>query len=150
VEGRDCILGGIVFPECDVGPEGHSDGDAVCHAICDALLGAANLGDIGRHFPDSDPKWAGAPSLEFLRRVGNMLQGAGYRVVNLDCTVIAEKPWITPRAPAMAATVASALTMEVRAVSIKATRAEGMGPEGRGDCLSVLAVALIEGDAPEA
>ena len=141
--GRRCILGGIEFRDCPVGPVGHSDGDAVCHAVTDALLGAANLGDIGRHFPDTDSRWAGANSLELLREAVRMVQGAGFRVENVDCTVITGKPAIAPQAAAMQDALAGALQIEPDRVSVKATRGEGLGPEGRGECVTVQAVALL-------
>ncbi len=141
--GRRCILGGIEFRDCPVGPVGHSDGDAVCHAVTDALLGAANLGDIGRHFPDTDSRWAGANSLELLREAVRMVQSAGFRVENVDCTVITEIPAIAPQAAAMQDALAGALQIEPDRVSVKATRGEGLGPEGRGECVTVQAVALL-------
>ena len=140
---RQCILGGIEFQGCPVGPVGHSDGDAVCHAVTDALLGAAGLGDIGRHFPDTDPRWAGANSLELLREAVRMVQGAGFRVANVDCTVITEQPAIAPQAAAMQDALAGALQITPDLVSVKATRGEGLGPEGRGECVTVQAVALL-------
>jgi 2-C-methyl-D-erythritol 2,4-cyclodiphosphate synthase len=141
--GRQCILGGVEFPDSPVGPVGHSDGDAVCHAITDALLGAASLGDIGRHFPDTDARWAGADSLELLRESVRLVLKAGFRVSNVDCTVITEQPAISPRAEAMRDALAGALQIAVDRVSVKATRGEGLGPEGRGECLTVQAVALL-------
>jgi 2-C-methyl-D-erythritol 2,4-cyclodiphosphate synthase len=142
-KGRTCVLGGVRFPESEAGPAGHSDGDGVCHAVTDALLGAAALGDIGRHFPDTDPIWEGADSLDLLARAVGMIREAGYRVVNVDCTLVAERPRITPRAEEMAAVLAAVLEVEADAVSIKATRGEGMGPEGRAECITALAVALL-------
>ena len=141
--GRQCILGGVAFPDSPVGPVGHSDGDAVCHAVSDALLGAATLGDIGRHFPDTEPRWAGANSLELLREVAGLVEKAGFRVSNIDCTVITEQPAISPRAAAMQEALAGALQIASDRVSVKATRGEGLGPEGRGECLTVQAVALL-------
>lgn len=143
-EGRRCILGGVEFPECPVGPVGHSDGDAVCHAVSDALLGAAGLGDIGRHFPDTDPRWEGADSLELLREVVGLVHAAGLTIGNVDCTVITEKPAIAPRADAMREALAGALQTASEQVSIKATRGEGFGPEGRGECVTVQAIALLQ------
>ena len=140
---RQCILGGIEFQGCPVGPVGHSDGDAVCHAVTDALLGAANLGDIGRHFPDTDSRWAGANSLELLREAVRLVQAAGFRVVNVDCTVITEQPVIAPQSAAMQDALAGALQIAPDRVSVKATRGEGLGPEGRGECVTVQAVALL-------
>jgi 2-C-methyl-D-erythritol 2,4-cyclodiphosphate synthase len=142
--GRPCILGGVVFADCPVGPLGHSDGDAVCHAAVDAILGAAALGDIGRHFPDTDPGLAGADSLDLLARAAGLIRDAGWRVTNLDVTVMTERPRIAPEADAMAANVAAALGIASDRVSIKATRGEGLGPEGRGEAVTVHAVALLE------
>ncbi len=143
VAGRRCTLGGEVFADCPVGPLGHSDGDAVCHAAADAILGAAALGDIGRHFPDTDPRYRDADSLDLLARTGDLVQAAGWRVVNLDLTIMTERPRITPRADAMAANLARALGVAAAQVSIKATRGEGLGPEGRGEAVTVHAVALL-------
>jgi 2-C-methyl-D-erythritol 2,4-cyclodiphosphate synthase len=122
---------------------GHSDGDAVCHAVADALLGAAALGDIGRHFPDDDPAYAGADSLFLLAEVVARVAAAGWRPANVDLTVITETPRIAPRAEAMRQALASALGLPVDVVSVKATRGEGLGPEGRGECVTVLATALL-------
>ena len=144
VEGRRCVLGGVDFPECAVGPLGHSDGDAVCHALADALLGAAGLGDIGRMFPDTDPRWEGADSVELLRAVVLAVGAAGYRPGNVDLTIICEAPHIGPRAVQMAGRLADALGIEPGRVGVKATRGEGLGPEGRGECVTVQAAALLE------
>lgn len=144
VEGRRCVLGGVEFPACPVGPLGHSDGDALCHALADALLGAAGLGDIGRHFPDTDPAWAGADSLDLLRRVREICEAAGWRVGNVDATVITERPMLAPAVPDMQRKLAGALGVEPGCVSVKGTRGEGMGPEGRGECVTVQAVALLQ------
>ncbi len=141
--GRLCTLGGVRFADCPVGPLGHSDGDAVVHAVIDALLGAAGLGDIGRHFPDTDPAWAGADSLDLLARSRAKLAAAGWRVVNVDITLIAQRPTIAPRAAAMAAAMAGPLRVEPALVSVKGTSGEGLGPEGRGECVTALAVALL-------
>ena len=143
VPGRPCVLGGVRFPDCPVGPLGHSDGDAVAHAIIDALLGAAALGDIGRHFPDTDPAWAGADSLDLLRRTVALVAEAGWRVVNVDASVITELPAIAPRADDMAVALAGPLGVAPDAVSVKGTRGEGLGPEGRGECVTAQAVALL-------
>ncbi len=143
VEGRPCVLGGVLFADALAGPLGHSDGDAATHAVIDALLGAAALGDIGRRFPDTDPSWAGADSLDLLRRTVALLSAEGWRVGNVDLTVIVERPAIAPRADAMAAALAPVLGVSDGDVSIKATRGEGLGPEGRGDCVTCLAVAAI-------
>lgn len=144
VEGRRCVLGGVEFPACPVGPLGHSDGDAVCHALADALLGAAGLGDIGRHFPDTDPRWAGADSLDLLARVRGLVEAAGWRVGNVDATVITERPMLAASVPDMLAKLAGALGVEPGQVSVKGTRGEGLGPEGRGECVTVQAIALLQ------
>jgi 2-C-methyl-D-erythritol 2,4-cyclodiphosphate synthase len=138
------VLGGVRFADCPVGPVGHSDGDALCHAVTDAVLGAAGLGDIGAHFPDTDPAYAGADSVALLRQAWNLVAARGYRLGNLDCTVIAEQPMLAPRVPEMRAALAAALDSEPDRVAVKATRGEGLGPEGRGECVTALAVALIE------
>jgi 2-C-methyl-D-erythritol 2,4-cyclodiphosphate synthase len=142
--GRRCVLGGVEFPDSPEGPVGHSDGDAVLHAIMDALLGAAALGDKGRHFPDDDPAWAGADSLDLLGRAAALVAGAGWRVENLDVTLIAERPRIAGRVDEMRSAVARRLGLDPGVVSIKGTRGEGLGPEGRGECVTATAVALLE------
>lgn len=142
--GRRCVLGGVEFPDCPVGPVGHSDGDAVCHALADALLGAAALGDIGCHFPDTDPAWRNADSLDLLARVATLVRARGLTVGNVDCTIITEQPRIAPAAERMRARLAQALGLAAAQVSVKATRGEGVGPEGRGECVTVQAVALLQ------
>ena len=142
--GRPCVLGGVRFADSPVGPVGHSDGDALCHAVTDAVLGAAGLGDIGSHFPDSDPAYAGADSVDLLRRAWALVAAQGWRLGNADCTVIAEQPRLAPRVPEMRAVLAAALDSEPGRVAVKATRGEGLGPEGRGECVTALAVVLIE------
>jgi 2-C-methyl-D-erythritol 2,4-cyclodiphosphate synthase len=142
--GRRCILGGVEFPDSPLGPVAHSDGDAVCHAISDALLGALCLGDIGHHFPDTDPQYAGADSVALLGRVRGLVAARGFAVVNVDCTIITEEPRIAPHAAAMQSILARALGVEPDRVSVKATRGEGVGPEGRSECLTVQAVALLQ------
>lgn len=143
VPGFRCILGGVEFPDCPVGPQGHSDGDAVCHAAADAILGAAALQDIGHHFPDTDPRYAGADSVDLLRQTVALVQRAGWRVNNVDVTVMAERPHLAASRDAMRANLAAALGVEVGCVSIKATRGEQLGPEGRGEAITVHAVALL-------
>ena len=145
--GRRCVLGGVTFPDCPVGPLGHSDGDALCHALADALLGAAGLGDLGRHFPDTDPRWRGADSLDLLARVRALVNEAGLVVENADATVITEQPLIAPAATAMRERLAGALGVSASRVSVKGTRGEGLGPEGRGECVTVQAVALLRREA---
>jgi 2-C-methyl-D-erythritol 2,4-cyclodiphosphate synthase len=144
VPGRPCILAGVSFDEMPVGPFGHSDADVVAHAVIDALLGAAGLADIGTHFPDTDPQYAGADSLELLRRTVVLIEKAGYRIGNVDCTVICEAPKIAPRRHEMRANLAAAMRIPVAQVNVKATRGEGLGPEGRGECITAMAVALVE------
>jgi 2-C-methyl-D-erythritol 2,4-cyclodiphosphate synthase len=136
-------LGGVTFSEMTVGPLGHSDADVVAHAVIDALLGAAGLGDIGMHFPDTDPRYAGADSLGLLRRAVVLVEEAGYRVGNVDCTVIAEEPRISGRRGEMCANLAAAMGVAVGQVNVKATRGEGLGPEGRGECITVMAVVVV-------
>jgi len=144
VTGRPCILGGVGFPDCPVGPSGHSDGDAVCHAVIDAVLGAAGLGDIGGMFPDDDPIWAGADSLGLLAKAWAAVRQEGYKLVNADVVIICERPLIGSRSAAMKQKLAGALGAIPTDVNIKGTRGEGMGPEGRGECVTVQAVALLE------
>jgi 2-C-methyl-D-erythritol 2,4-cyclodiphosphate synthase len=140
--GRKLVLGGVRIP-FDKGPVGHSDGDALAHAICDALLGAAALGDIGRHFPNSSPRWRNASSLPFLRRVRKMLDKAGYAIENIDATVGLEKPKLSPYILRMQKNVAAALGIGPGQVSIKAKTGEGVDAVGRGEALRADAVALI-------
>jgi 2-C-methyl-D-erythritol 4-phosphate cytidylyltransferase/2-C-methyl-D-erythritol 2,4-cyclodiphosphate synthase len=142
VAGRPLILGGISIP-FDRGLQGHSDADAVCHAITDAVLGAAGEGDIGRHFPDSDPAWKDANSIDLLRRAAAIVAAAGWSVTNVDATVIAQKPKIAPHAAAMVANVASALGIDASQVSIKAKTNEGVDSMGAGESIAVHAVALL-------
>ncbi len=142
VEGRPLILGGVTIPFTH-GLAGHSDADAVCHAVTDAILGAAGAGDIGRHFPDSDPQWRGASSLDLLSRAAALVREAGFRVGNVDAVVIAERPKLAPHVPAMAANVAAAIGIDPAEVSIKGKTNEGIGELGRGEAIAVHAVALI-------
>ena len=142
VEGRKLILGGVEIP-FEKGLLGHSDSDVLSHAICDALLGAAALGDIGTHFPDSDPRWAGASSLEFLARAVEMLTERGYRISNIDTTVMAERPKLWPYIDAMRARLASVLGVDVGQISIKAKTNEGLESVGRNEAMVAQAVVLI-------
>ena len=128
----------------DKGPVGHSDGDVLAHAICDALLGAAHLGDIGRHFPNTSPQWKNASSLLFLRHVRELLDGAGYRIVNIDATVGLERPKLAPHIPLMEKKVAAALALTPSQVSVKAKTGEGVDAVGRGEAIRADAVALIQ------
>jgi len=141
--GRPCLLGGVLFAECPVGPVGHSDGDALVHALIDALLGAAALGDIGGHFSDGDPQWAGADSLDLLDRTWNLLQEKGFKFGNADCTIITERPMIAPATGEMKKKLGQVLGVEVNRISVKATRGEGLGPEGRGECVTAMATVLL-------
>ncbi len=143
VPGRKLILGGVEIAH-DKGLAGHSDADVLLHAICDALLGAAALGDIGRHYPDSDPKYRGADSRALLRDVARKLLAANWRVVNLDATVIAQAPRIAPHVAQMVANIAADLGIAPGAVSVKATTTERLGFAGRGEGIAAQAVALIE------
>ena len=147
VTGRRCVLGGVEFSDSPCGPAAHSDGDVVCHAICDAVLGALSLGDIGQHFPDTDPQYAGADSVALLTKVRKMAADHGYQVQNVDCTIITELPPIAPRAAQMQAQLAAALAVTPDRVSVKATRGEGVGPEGRGECVTVQAIALLQANS---
>jgi 2-C-methyl-D-erythritol 4-phosphate cytidylyltransferase/2-C-methyl-D-erythritol 2,4-cyclodiphosphate synthase len=143
VEGRPLILGGVVIP-APKGALGHSDADAVCHAVTDAILGAAALGDIGSHFPDSDPAWRGASSLDLLARAASLVRNAGFSVTHVDVVVILETPKLGPHREAMRAHVAGALGVPVDSVSIKAKTNEGVDAVGRGEAIAAHAVALLE------
>jgi 2-C-methyl-D-erythritol 4-phosphate cytidylyltransferase/2-C-methyl-D-erythritol 2,4-cyclodiphosphate synthase len=143
VEGRKLILGGVEIP-FEKGLEGHSDADALSHAICDALLGAAALGDIGRHFPNTDPAQRNRNSLEFLREARSMLDRAGWKIINVDATMLAQRPKLAPFMPEMIHNLAEALGVDPGAVSVKATTTEGLNAEGRGEGISAQAVALLE------
>jgi 2-C-methyl-D-erythritol 4-phosphate cytidylyltransferase / 2-C-methyl-D-erythritol 2,4-cyclodiphosphate synthase len=142
VEGRPLILGGVTIP-FDRGLAGHSDADAVCHAITDAVLGAAGAGDIGRHFPDTDPAWKGASSVDLLRRAVEVVRDRGFEIGNVDASVIAERPKLLPYIDAMTANVAAALGISVDRVSIKGKTNEGIGELGRSEAIAVHAIALI-------
>ncbi len=142
--GRKLILGGVEVP-FDKGPVGHSDGDALAHAICDALLGAANLGDIGSHFPDSDPRWKGASSLVFLQYVRDLLAERHLRIGHIDAIVIAERPKLGPHFPAMREALAGALGVETGSISLKAKTNEGVDAVGRGEAIAAQAIATIDG-----
>ena len=145
VGGRPLILGGVTIP-FDRGLEGHSDADALCHAVTDALLGGAAAGDIGQHFPDTDERWKGASSVDLLKRAAGIVRERGFRVVNLDATVIAERPALGPHRAAIVASLARALGVPEQAVSVKAKTNEGVDATGRGEALAVHAVALLQRD----
>ncbi len=142
-EGRRLVLGGVEIPH-DRGLTGHSDADAVAHAVTDALLGAAGLGDIGRHFPPSDPQWKDADSMQLLARVVRLLEGHNYQTVNVDVTVVAEAPKIGPHADAMRERLAAVLGISAAHVSVKGKTNEGLGWIGRAEGIAVFAVALID------
>lgn len=141
--GRKLILGGVHVP-FERGPVGHSDGDALAHAVCDALLGAAALGDIGKHFPDTSPEWHNAPSLMFLRHAQELLDDAGYRVVNIDSTISMERPKLAPFIARMRENIAEALGILPDQVSVKAKTGEGVDAVGEGNAIRADAIALIE------
>jgi 2-C-methyl-D-erythritol 2,4-cyclodiphosphate synthase len=142
-DGRRLVLGGVFF-EGETGLAGHSDGDALTHAVIDALLGAAALGDIGTHFPSSDASLRGADSIELLRRVAAKVSDAGYAVGNVDATVVAQKPRLAPRVQEMRSRLAEALGVDTSKVSVKATTTDGLGAMGRGEGIAGQAVALLE------
>lgn len=143
VAGRPLIIGGVTIPY-DKGLAGHSDADVLLHAICDALLGAAALGDIGRHFPDTDPAYKGADSRVLLRRVGRLLEAAEFRVANIDSTIIAQAPRMAPHIPAMVANIAADLGIAAGNVNVKAKTTEKLGFTGRGEGVAAEAIALLE------
>lgn len=145
VPGRKLVLGGVHIPH-HRGLEGHSDADVLLHAVCDALLGAAGLGDIGRHYPDTDAQYAEIDSRRLLRDVAAKLAAARWRVVNVDATVIAQAPRLAPHFGAMTANIAQDLGVAPGAVNLKATTTEGLGFTGRGEGIAAMAVALIEED----
>lgn len=143
VSGRKLVLGGVTIPHAK-GLDGHSDADALIHAVCDACLGAAALGDIGKHFPDSDGQYRNIDSRELLRRVREAVDQAGWRVGNVDATLIAQAPRLAPHIPAMAANIALDLEIDASAVNIKATTTERLGFIGREEGIAAQAVVLLE------
>ena len=143
VEGRDLILGGVKI-EYEKGLLGHSDADVLLHAVSDALLGAAGLGDIGKHFPDTDPQYKGADSLELLRVVAERVGEAGYRVSNIDVTMIAQRPKLKDHIPQMVKNIAAAVGIADNRVNVKATTEEKLGFTGSGEGMSCHAVCLLE------
>ena len=140
VPGRKLVIGGVTIPY-EKGLEGHSDADVLLHAICDALLGAAGLGDIGRHFPDTDPAYAGADSRALLREVRKKL--GRYRILNVDATILAQAPRMAPHMPQMARNIAADLGIDPGAVNVKATTTETLGFVGRGEGIAAMAIALL-------
>lgn len=143
VKGRKLIIGGVTIP-FEKGLAGHSDADVLIHAVCDALLGAVALGDIGRHFPDTDPRYKGADSRALLREVGKKIRDAGFSIANLDATIIAEAPKLAPHIPAMVANLAADLGLRTDQVNVKAKTAEKLGAIGRGEGIAAEAIALLE------
>ena len=144
VSGRPLMLGGVEIPH-EKGLDGHSDADVLTHAVIDAVLGAAGEGDIGHHFGVSDPRYRGAPSLELLEETWRRVKAKGFRIANVDATVVAEAPRLAPHLGAMAANVAQALETETARINIKPTTAKGLGPLGSGEGIACLAVVLLEG-----
>lgn len=142
-EGRPCILGGIHIPS-DKGPLGHSDADIVCHVLCDALLGAANMRNIGYHFSDKDPQWKGVASTLLLQKVMEMIRAEGWELGNADVTIVLDQPKLNPHIPVIKENLASVMNVDLDQLSIKATTSEGMGFVGRGEGISAMAVALIQ------
>jgi 2-C-methyl-D-erythritol 2,4-cyclodiphosphate synthase len=143
VAGRRLVVGGVEIAH-DKGLLGHSDADVLLHAICDALLGAAALGDIGKHFPDSDPRFQDIDSRELLRQVARLLADRGRRVVNIDATIVAEAPRMAPHIPRMVANIAADVGIEPHYVNVKATTTEGLGFTGRGEGIAAQAICLVE------
>ena len=143
VAGRKLVMGGVEIPH-DKGLAGHSDADVLLHAICDALLGAASLGDIGTHFPDTDPKYEGSNSRTLLKEVAKKIAAQGYRIVNIDCTIVAQAPRMAPHVARMIGNIAADLGLQPAAVSVKATTTEKLGYIGRGEGIAAQAIALIE------
>jgi 2-C-methyl-D-erythritol 2,4-cyclodiphosphate synthase len=141
-EGRKLVLGGVEVPHTH-GLDGHSDADALCHAITDALFGAAALGDIGHHFPDTDAQYRGADSLALLAEAARRVKGAGWQIGNVDSTVIAQAPRLAVHIPAMRQRIARALGVGLDQVSVKAKTAEGLGPVGKGEAMEARAVCLL-------
>lgn len=146
VTGRVLVLGGVTIP-FEKGLEGHSDADVLVHAACDALLGAAGEGDIGRHFPDTDPRYRGIYSIRLLESTLTVLHAKGFSVVNLDAVVFAEAPKLQPYRAEMQTVMARAMGITPQRVNVKATTTEGLGPIGRGDGIAAMCIALLNGQA---
>ena len=140
--GRKLIIGGVEIPH-EMGLIGHSDADVLCHAVADAILGAAAQGDIGRHFPDTDPKWKGADSIDLLKRAADIVRAAGFSISNVDAVVIAERPKLSPHVDAMRRKLAEAMSVDVAAISVKGKTNEKVGALGRNEAIAVHAVALL-------
>jgi 2-C-methyl-D-erythritol 2,4-cyclodiphosphate synthase len=144
--GRELKLGGVAIPHSS-GLEGHSDGDALLHALTDAVLGAAGLGSIGDHFPPNDPKWKGADSATFLRKAAELARGRGFEIGNVDAVVVAEAPKLAPHVPAIRSRIAEILGTGADAVSVRGTSSNGLGFTGRKDGLAAMAVVLLTANA---
>lgn len=142
VENRDLIIGGVVIPY-DKGLLGHSDADVLTHAIMDSLLGASALGDIGKHFPDTDPKYKGISSIKLLEHVGQLLRSSNYKIGNIDATIIAQNPKMAPHIPLMIKNIAAALKIEENKINVKATTEEGLGFTGSGEGISSQSICLL-------
>ena len=142
-EGRDCIIGGVKIPY-EKGLLGHSDADVLLHAIADALLGAAALGDIGKHFPDTDPQYKGADSRKLLSRVLGLILAEGYCIINIDATIIAQRPKMAPHIEQMRKNIAETLRIDLKQINVKATTEEGLGFTGAGLGIAASAVCLLE------
>lgn len=145
VKGRLLVLGGQRI-DCDRGTEGHSDGDALSHALADAILGALGEGDLGAHFPDSDPQWKDADSLQLLAQVGGLMRARGFHIVNADATVMLERPKLREHIDAMREALAGALSVDSACVSVKAKTGEGLDAVGRGEAVTAQAIVLIHRD----
>lgn len=143
VENRSLIIGGVKI-EYEKGLDGHSDADVLAHAVCDAILGAARLDDIGKHFPPDDPKYEGANSIELMRDVGKMVCERGYAIEDIDCVIVAQKPKMSPYREQMRQNMADALCIDIDCVGVKSTTTEKLGFEGRGEGIGAYAVALLE------
>lgn len=143
VEGRKLVIGGVKIPHA-LGLAGHSDADVLLHAICDALLGAAALGDIGSHFPDSQPQYSEIDSRELLRATARKVAEAGFKIINVDATIVAQEPRMAPHVPRMIGNIAADLGLKPAAVSVKATTTEKLGYIGRGEGIAAQAIALID------
>ena len=146
VPDRPLVLGGVNIPH-DRGLAGHSDADVLTHALMDAILGAMRAGDIGQHFPDSDPAYEGADSIGLLERVGALMREGGFEIVDADCVLVLEEPRVASHRDAMRARLAAALDIDIEKVGLKATTTEGLGPTGRGEGVAAFAVVLLEGSA---
>jgi len=146
VRGRRLVLGGVEIPH-ELGLEGHSDADVLAHAVIDALLGAAGLGDIGEHFPDSEERWRDVDSMHLLRAIVAMVIAGGHEIVNVDCTVVMERPRLAPHRGEIRSRLAQALGVDSARVNVKASTGEGMGFVGRGEGVAALAVTSLQGES---